>query len=72
MHKIVDGQQVELTPAEIAEAQAAKLAWEAGEGMRQIKQLEAEITPRRMREALLGIDNGWLAEQNEAIKKLRL
>ena len=33
--------------------------------------LESEITPRRQREAILGIDNGWLANQDAAIANLR-
>lgn len=33
--------------------------------------LEATITPRRTREAILGTDNGWLAQQEAAIALLR-
>jgi hypothetical protein len=38
---------------------------------RQIVLLEKEITPRRLREAVLGTDNNWLALQDEKIKTLR-
>lgn len=33
--------------------------------------LEAQITPRRLREAVLGADGGWLLEQEAKIAKLR-
>jgi hypothetical protein len=36
-----------------------------------IGNLEASITPRRIREAVLGIDNGWLAGVDAQITKLR-
>lgn len=36
-----------------------------------ISELEAAVTPRRMREAVLGIDNGWLERQDSAIAALR-
>lgn len=37
----------------------------------EILTLEGEITDRRYREAILGIDNGWLAGQNANIEVLR-
>ena len=37
----------------------------------QIAKLEATITPRRQREAILGTDNGWLADVNAQIVALR-
>jgi len=37
----------------------------------QIAKLEATITQRRQREAVLGIDNGWLADVNAQIAALR-
>ena len=37
----------------------------------EIAALEATITPRRTREAILGTDNGWLADQEAAIAALR-
>ena len=36
-----------------------------------IAALEATITPRRTREAILGTDKGWLAQQEAAIAALR-
>ncbi len=37
----------------------------------QIAKLEATITQRRQREAILGTDNGWLADVNAQIVALR-
>jgi hypothetical protein len=37
----------------------------------QIMMLEATITPRRLRESLLGIDNGWMKNLNDQIVALR-
>ena len=37
----------------------------------QIAALEASVTLRRQREAILGIDNGWLADVNAQIAALR-
>ena len=37
----------------------------------QIAELEATITDRRIREAVLGIDNGWLKDINDQIVTLR-
>jgi len=37
----------------------------------QITMLESSITDRRQREAILGIDNGWLAAKNAEIAALR-
>lgn len=39
--------------------------------LQQIIDLEAHITQRRIREAILGIDNGWLADIEEQIATLR-
>jgi hypothetical protein len=36
-----------------------------------IAELEASVTDRRIREAVLGIDNGWLANVNAQIDALR-
>lgn len=36
-----------------------------------IRALEASITPRRIREAVLGTDNGWMADVEEQIEALR-
>lgn len=37
----------------------------------QITELESQQTPRRLREAILGIDNGWLKASNDQIIALR-
>lgn len=37
----------------------------------QIAALEATVTPRRVREAVLGTDNGWLADVDGQIAVLR-
>ena len=37
----------------------------------QIRQLESTVTQRRMREAALGMDNGWLEHLNQQIETLR-
>lgn len=52
MHKIVNGQQIELTPEEIAEYQAREQAWENAKEDRARKQL------RRQRDQLLK-DSDW-------------
>lgn len=36
-----------------------------------IARLEQTITPRRMREALLGVDDGWLSDIDQQISDLR-
>lgn len=38
---------------------------------KQIADLEATVTPRRIREAVLGTDGGWLAALNAQIVTLR-
>ena len=37
----------------------------------QIAAIERQITPRRLREAVLGIDKAWLAQRDAEIAKLR-
>jgi hypothetical protein len=37
----------------------------------QIAELELSCTPRRLREAILGIDDGWLLDVNNEISDLR-
>lgn len=37
----------------------------------QIANLEASITPRRMRESVLGVDGGWLKRVDDQIANLR-
>ena len=39
--------------------------------LEQIVLLELEITPRRLREAVLGTDNGWLASKEAEIAAVR-
>lgn len=39
--------------------------------IQQIHELEAQITTRRIREAVLGTDNGWLADIDAQIAVLR-
>lgn len=39
--------------------------------LKQIYLLEAEITDRRKREAILGTDNGWLAAKEAEIATIR-
>lgn len=36
-----------------------------------IAELEAQVTDRRIREAVLGVDGGWLKEQDAKISALR-
>lgn len=38
----------------------------------EIQQLESFVTQRRLREAVLGLDNGWLSNQNTQIDNLRI
>jgi hypothetical protein len=73
--KLVNGELVDLTPEEEAQCKADYLAdqahIEANRVLNEIIALEASITLRRTREAILGTDNGWLAEQEAAIAALR-
>ena len=41
------------------------------EALRQLEALEAMITPRRLREAILGVDGGWLANMERRIGECR-
>lgn len=54
-----------------AELKAHADAWEAGAVERnakaEISKLESQITPRRIRDAVLGTDNGWLTNQESLI-----
>lgn len=60
-----------LDAAIFAEVEARNIAWEAGRAKRdalnEITRLENQITERRKREAILGTDNGWLANQESLI-----
>ena len=68
--------EVELTAEEIAEHEAALSAHEAKEPHREaltaIQSLESEITPRRIREAVLTAEGkAWLDAQEKAIELQR-
>lgn len=43
----------------------------ADQSLIEIHALESTITPRRIREAIIGSDNGWLVNIEEQIAKLR-
>ena len=51
------------------------VGWEPGdenaEIKKQINDLEISVTDRRYREAILGVDNGWLANVDAQIAALR-
>ncbi len=73
-HTTAEG-NIPFTAEEEAEAEASEAEWAAGqarrEALKQIAELEATITTRRMREAALGTDNGWLANLDAQIQALR-
>jgi hypothetical protein len=73
--KLENGVLVDLTPEEEAQREAEYLAEQAqaekNRILSDIYALEASITPRRTREAILGTDNGWLAAQEATIAALR-
>jgi len=66
---------VEMTDEEAAAfnaEQAANIAAQVKEDIKvQIAKLESTITSRRLREAVLGTDAGWLANINSQIATLR-
>lgn len=72
--KSVNGELVELTSAEITQREIDHARWLEAKAKREkewaIQKLEAEITPRRLREAILG-DSGWLAAKEAEIAELR-
>lgn len=78
IYKNIDGEQLELNEQEYAEYYTRKAAYETEAPKRnalaEIARLEAEVTQRRLREAMLGTDNGWLENQDEliAIERARL
>jgi hypothetical protein len=75
MRKLVNGRLVEMTAQEIAARELESAANLAGTVLMNLKveiyHLEAQITPRRLREAVLGTDGGWLAQHEAKIAKLR-
>ena len=62
---------IQLEGEQLIEAQAQKVEDEKAKIKADIAALEEKVTPRRTREAILGIDNGWLANQEAAITLLR-
>ncbi len=75
MKKVVDGELLDMTDAEITQRQTEVAAALAEANNRNIKSeiavLESSITSRRIREAILGTDSGWLASLNTQITTLR-
>lgn len=75
MQRMVDGELVDMTADEIAARNAevaAELALQPQQLIKQqIQALEAQITDRRIREAILGSDSGWLRDINNQIAALR-
>ena len=73
--KLVNGELIDLTPEEETALENSILSSqaqiEANRVLNEIIALEATITPRRTREAILGTDNGWLVAQDAAIAALR-
>ena len=69
--KTVDGVYYLLKPsdnAELAQYNAEQAQTNARLSvLRKIRKLENQVTIRRLREAILGIDNGWLANQESLI-----
>lgn len=49
----------------------SKITQEVLSTTEQIQALESSVTPRRIREAILGIDNGWMIDLNAQIEELR-
>ena len=54
-----------------AERDAQDAEWESvrpqREAIKKIAELEAQLTPRRIREAILGTDGGWLSAKEAEI-----
>jgi hypothetical protein len=71
LFKVVDGVSVLLNAEEVAAREAEEAAWLSAttsrEATRQIEVLEKAISPRRIREAILGTDGGWLSAQEALI-----
>ena len=62
---------IQLEGDALIEAQAQKAEDEKAKIKSDIAALEATITPRRTREAILGTDNGWLTDIEVQIQELR-
>jgi hypothetical protein len=73
-HSTADG-EVPFTQEEELERDAEEAAWVAAEPQRlrqnRIEELEALSTERRKREAILGLDNGWLQNLDNQIADIR-
>ncbi len=69
--KTINGIHYLLTAEEEEEIAQKELDWIGSSIERNTKaeilRLESQITPRRIREAVLGIDNGWLDTQDSLI-----
>lgn len=52
-------------------SQGDKNAITAAKKQAQVDALEVQQTPTRIREAILGLDNGWLADLNNQIKAIK-
>ena len=70
-YRVDAGKQLAFTEAEEPARDAEEKAWSDGKAERDIKRtirtLEAEISPRRMREAILGTDSDWLKNKEAEI-----
>jgi hypothetical protein len=71
-HSITNLQTGEVTEVPFTDEEEAARTIAYNEGIKLsiisgIETLEAAITPRRMREAILGVDGGWLAAQEVLI-----
>jgi len=62
---------LDLNAEQLAQAQLQKSEDEKAKIKSDIAALEASVTPRRQREAILAIDTTWLAAQETAIAALR-
>ena len=73
--KLENGVLVDLTPEEEAQREAEYLAEQAqaekNRILSDIYAIEASVTPRRQREAILAIDTTWLADVELQIAQLR-
>ena len=75
MKKYVNGIEVKLTPQEVAERQAEEAAYvatiESRQKLIQIQELESQITPRRIREAIVTQDYTFIQGIETQITNLR-
>lgn len=73
--KLVNGELVNMSQEEVATQLAQEAEWEGqrerAQIIEQIKELELLETPRRISEAILGLDNGWLSNNRSHITALR-